>query len=69
MCLHIHSLFTVDIAIDWITDKIYWTNNNQIMVYDLHSGHQTTVINSREPGTLLHQVVLDPGTRYSIPIS
>ena len=54
---------TVNIAVDWITDKIYWTNNSQIMVYDLHSGYVTTVINSTEPGTLFYQVVVDPGTR------
>ena len=54
---------TVSIAVDWIADKIYWTNNSQIMVYDLHNGYVTTVINSTEPGTLFHQVVVDPGTR------
>ena len=55
----------VSIAVDWITDKVYWTNSSQIMVYDLHSGYVTTVINSTEPGTLFHQVVVDPGTRYN----
>ena len=56
-------LHTVNIAVDWITDKIYWTNNSQILVYDLHSGYLTTVINSTEPETIFHQVVVDPGTR------
>lgn len=56
---------TVSIAVDWITDKIYWTNNSQIMVYDLHSGYVTTVLNSTEPGTIFHQVVVDPGTRQN----
>ena len=62
MKLHV-IMNTVSIAVDWITDKIYWTNNSQIMVYDLHSGYVTAVINSTEPGMLFHQVVVDPGTR------
>jgi hypothetical protein len=54
--------YLVDIAVDWISDKIYWTNTNQIMVYDLQRGYQSTVINS-ESDTLLHQVLVDPNAR------
>jgi hypothetical protein len=50
----------VDIAVDWISDKIYWTNTNQIMVYDLQRGYQSTLINS---DTVLHQVLVDPNAR------
>lgn len=53
----------MDIAVDWISDKIYWTNINQIMVYDLQQGYQTIVINEVDPETLFHQVVADPNTR------
>ena len=54
-------IIVVDIAVDWISDKLYWTDTNQIMVYDLQRGYQSTVINS---DTLLHQVVVDPNARY-----
>ena len=53
---------TVDIAVDWITDKIYWTNINQIFVYDLQRGYQTVVIDSAESDAI-QQVVVDPNTR------
>ena len=56
-------LWAVDIAVDWVTDKIYWTANDQIKVYDLRRGYQTTVIKSTEPGTSLKQVVVDSTTR------
>ena len=35
------------------------------MVYDLQRGYQTTVINSAEHRTLLHQVVVNPNARYN----
>lgn len=54
----------VDIAIDWITDKLYWTNTNQIMVYDLHTGYQTIIINSTESDDLFYQILVDPIARY-----
>lgn len=58
------NFITVSIAVDWITDKVYWTNNSQILVYDLHSRYVTTVINSTVPsGTSFRQIVIDPGTR------
>ena len=58
----------MDIAVDWITDKIYWTKLNQIIVYDLHTGYQATVLNITEPGTVLHQLVADPTTRLNLVI-
>ena len=56
----------VDIAVDWITDKVYWTKFNQIMVYDLKTGYTATVINvtASESGASFSQVVVDPSTRY-----
>ena len=54
-------LTSVDIAVDWISDKIYWTNSNRIVVYDLQRGYQTTLYTS--PG-LFHQVEADPNARY-----
>ena len=54
----------MDIAVDWLTDKIYWTNINQIMVYDLQRGYEAIVIKSTESGTLFHQVIVDPNARY-----
>ena len=54
----------VDTAVDWVSDKIYWTNTNQIMVYDLQRGYQSTVINSNT--TALHQILVDPNERYNI---
>ena len=62
---NILSIKLVDIAVDWISDKIYWTNINQIMVYDLHRRYQTTVINSAESYSLFYQVVVDPNMRWS----
>ncbi len=57
----------VDIAVDWISDKIYWTNINRIMVYDLQRGYQAIMIDSLtlEPSAMVfYQVVIDPITRY-----
>ena len=60
--------YIVDIAVDWITDKIYWTNINRIMVYDLQRGYKATVIESAEFSVSFHQVIVDPNARYSIII-
>ena len=48
-----------------MSDKVYWTNINRIMVYDLQQGYQTTVINSTESYSLFYQVVVDPNKRWS----
>lgn len=61
--MHKCHLLLVGIAVDWISDKIFWTKINQIMVYDLQQGYQTTVIDAAEPDALFHQVVADPNTR------
>lgn len=53
----------VDISVEWITGKIYWTAVNRIMVYDMKSSYQTLVINSSDPHTSFHQIVVDPSTR------
>lgn len=50
---------TVAIAVDWITDKIYWASvsppSNTISVADIHVGYRTLVIDlsSFEPNEIL----------------
>ena len=62
--MHKCHVLLVDIAVDWISDKIYWTKINKITAYDLQQGYQTIVIDVAEPGALFHQVVVDPNTRW-----
>ena len=32
------------LAVDWINDKVYWTQNNKIMVFDLTMNSNTEIV-------------------------
>ena len=46
------SVYPVDLAVDWINDKVYWTDSSlrQIGVYDLRTGQRSVFRNFGENG-------------------
>ena len=60
-------MYAVAIAVDWITDKIYWANvspqSNTISVADIHISYRTKVTNlsSFEP----EDILVDAINRYN----
>ena len=56
----------IDIAVDWITDKIYWSSRYQqtINVLDIHSRHHKVLLNTTNPPK--NDILVDPITRYAI---
>ena len=57
-----------DIAVDWISNKLYWTDNGQISrigVLDIASGYYTSIINTGA-GTNPRAIVVDPIHRFSL---
>ena len=56
-----------DIAVDWISNKLYWTDNGQISrigVLDIAAGYYTSIINTGA-GTNPRAIVVDPIRRCS----
>ena len=55
---------TDDIAIDWINDKIYWTDASlqKVEVMDLFSGDRATLFDTGG-GTIPRGIAVDPSTR------
>lgn len=54
-----------DIAVDWITNKLYWTDSglvDRIRVLDTTSGHHTTVVYTGA-NTSPRAIVVDPVRR------
>lgn len=54
-----------DIAIDWISNKLYWTNNGPftgIGVLDLSAGYHKSLINTGQDNSP-KAIVVDPLTR------
>lgn len=57
-----------DIAVDWISNKLYWTDNGQISrigVLDIASGYYTSIINTGA-GTNPRAIVVDPIHRFNL---
>jgi DNA-binding beta-propeller fold protein YncE len=55
---------TDDLAVDWINDKLYWTDATlqKVEVMDLHSGYRTTLFDTGV-GTTPRGIAVDPSTR------
>ena len=53
-----------DIAWDWVTEKLYWTDEcyNHIMVFDASKGETKTLLNSL--GSSTRGIAVDPITGY-----
>lgn len=57
-----------DIAVDWISNKLYWTDSGQISrirVLDIASGYYTSIINTGT-GTNPRAIIVDPTHRFEI---
>ena len=55
-----------DIAIDWISSKLYWSENGlaeRIRVLDLNSGYHMSLINTGQD-TSPRAIIVDPINRY-----
>ena len=55
-----------DIAVDWISDKLYWTDNgfDRIGVFDLTSGHYSIIIDTGVDSSP-RGIITDPINRYT----
>ena len=61
-----YGYFADDIAVDWISLKLYWTESglqNRIRVLDLMLGHVASVVNLRGDVNP-RAIVVDPVNRY-----
>ena len=64
--LHLHHFFCTDgLAVDWINDKLYWTDATlkHIEVYDMMSEKRSIVIRTGNL-TIPRGIVVDPGKRF-----
>ena len=60
-------LYADDLSVDWISNKLYWTNNGQfdgIGVLDLSAGYHRYLINTGQDNSP-KAIVVDPLTRFS----
>ena len=56
--------FAEDIAVDWINDKLYWTDavHARIEVMDLDYGYRRELLRTG-PNTVPRAIAVDPSTR------
>ena len=64
LVINFSDLYTADIAVDWVTNKLYWVNgtDSTINIFDLTSGSHATVLTV--DGTVT-DIALHPGNRYN----
>ena len=62
-----NSLSTDGLAVDWVNDKIYFTDADLdiVGVYDPVGFYYTALINTGS-STSVRAIVLDPNTRYEV---
>lgn len=65
MVLQAHGVSTDGLAVDWVSNKIYFTDAGLdiVGVYDPVSFHYKTLINTGS-STSVRAIVLDPNARY-----
>ena len=77
MIYRFHTMCTIvyessgDIAVDWITNKVYWTDDGQldrICLLDIPTGHHTTVIYTGH-NTSPRALIVDPIRRSPYVLS
>ena len=58
----IHALQTVDLAVDWVNEKLYWTEHyvGEVLVMDITQRQKRTLIVG---GSTVAAIAVDPVTR------
>ena len=61
-----HTHTTVDLAVDWVDNKVYWIGGDGTLgVVDIVSGEETTSLSSSG----FHLILVDPIDRYKLYLS
>ena len=61
-CIYVHALQTADLAVDWVNEKLYWTEYNvgEVLVMDITQRQKRKLIVN---GSTPVAVAVDPVTR------
>ena len=64
---HTYSHFTDDLAVDWINDKVYWTDavHARIEVIDIDSKKRKELLRTG-PNSVPRAIAVDPSTRLAL---